>query len=60
MQPFRDKIGTHDEPIRAHERTVLQPDDYATFFRYLESPPAPTEALRAAFERYLRTVVSKG
>jgi uncharacterized protein (DUF1778 family) len=45
--------------IAAHERTVLQPVDHAAFFAALETPPAPTEALRAAFRRHRETVVSR-
>jgi uncharacterized protein (DUF1778 family) len=45
--------------IEAHERTALQPADHAAFFAALDKPPAPTEALRAAFRRHRKTVVSK-
>lgn len=45
--------------ISAHERTVLQPVDHAAFFAALDAPPAPTEALRAAFRRHRETVVSR-
>jgi uncharacterized protein (DUF1778 family) len=45
--------------IGAHERTFLQPADHEAFFRALDTPPAPTEALRAAFKRHRETVVSK-
>lgn len=45
--------------ITAHERTVLQPVDHAAFFAALDSPPAPTQALRNAFRRHRQTVVSR-
>jgi uncharacterized protein (DUF1778 family) len=31
--------------------TTLKPCDHQAFFEVLESPPSPTEALRAAFRR---------
>jgi uncharacterized protein (DUF1778 family) len=40
------------ETIAAHERTVLQPVDHATFFDALDKPPAPQDTLRAAFTRH--------
>ncbi|MEP0323606.1 MULTISPECIES: DUF1778 domain-containing protein [Alphaproteobacteria] len=45
--------------ISAHERTLLQPVDHDAFFAALDAPPAPTDALRAAFHRHRETVVSK-
>lgn len=45
--------------IAAHERTTLQPIDHAAFFAALDTPPAPTEALKAAFRRHRKTVTSK-
>ncbi|HEX6860165.1 MAG TPA: DUF1778 domain-containing protein [Caulobacteraceae bacterium] len=47
------------ETIAAHERTVLQPVDHAVFFAALDNPPAPTEKLRAAFDRHKATVTSR-
>jgi len=47
------------ETIAAHERTTLQPVDHAAFFSALDNPPAPTDKLRAAFDRHKTTVVSK-
>ena len=47
------------ETIAAHQRTMLQPIDHATFFAALDNPPAPTEALRAAFEGHRTRVRSK-
>ena len=47
------------ETIAAHERTVLQPVDHAAFFTALDNPPAPTDKLRAAFERHKATVSSR-
>ncbi len=46
------------ETIAAHENTVLQPEDHATFFAALDNPPAPTDALRAAADQYRRRVIS--
>lgn len=45
--------------IAAHERTVLHPVDHVAFFAALDTPPAPTDALRAAARRHRRTVVSE-
>lgn len=45
--------------IEAHERTDLTTVDHQAFFAALDTPPAPTEALRAAFRRHRETVVSK-
>jgi uncharacterized protein (DUF1778 family) len=47
------------ETIAAHERTTLQPVDHARFFAALDTPPAPTDRLRAAFDRHRGTVVSR-
>ena len=47
------------ETIAAHERTTLEPVDHAAFFSALDHPPAPTEKLRAAFNRHKTTVISK-
>ena len=47
------------ETIAAHERTALKPEDHAAFFAALDNPPQPTAALREAFERHGRTVISK-
>lgn len=47
------------ETIAAHERTSLAPVDHASFFAALDNPPAPTEALEAAFARHRDTVDSK-
>lgn len=45
--------------IAAHERTTLQQVDHAAFFAALDTPPTPTEALKAAFRRHRETVISK-
>lgn len=45
--------------IAAHERTVLQPVDHEAFFAALDTPAAPTDALRLAFRRHGKTVVSQ-
>lgn len=47
------------ETIAAHERTVLQPVDHAAFFAALDNPPAPTDKLRAAFDRHKATIASR-
>jgi uncharacterized protein (DUF1778 family) len=47
------------ETIAAHERTVLQPVDHAAFFAALDTPPAPTDKLRAAFDRHKATIASR-
>jgi uncharacterized protein (DUF1778 family) len=47
------------ETIAAHERTALQPIDHVAFFAAMDSPPAPTEKLRAAFARHKETTTSK-
>jgi uncharacterized protein (DUF1778 family) len=47
------------ETIAARQRTALQPIDHGAFFAALDSPPEPTEALRAAFERHGTHVRSK-
>jgi uncharacterized protein (DUF1778 family) len=47
------------ETIAAHERTVLQPVDQLAFFTALETPPAPTERLQAAFRRHKATIASR-
>jgi uncharacterized protein (DUF1778 family) len=47
------------ETIAAHERTTLHPVDHAGFFAALETPPAPTDPLRAAFARHRETITSK-
>ncbi|MBE0533416.1 MAG: DUF1778 domain-containing protein [Rhodospirillales bacterium] len=45
--------------IAAHEHTTLQQVDHKAFFDALDASSAPTEALRAAFRRHRKTVVSK-
>jgi uncharacterized protein (DUF1778 family) len=45
--------------IEAHERTLLTAADHNAFFAALDTPPAPTGALRKAFERHGKIVVSK-
>jgi uncharacterized protein (DUF1778 family) len=35
----------------SHDRTALEPVDHDPFFSALDFPPAPTDALRAAFRR---------
>ena len=44
------------ENMVAHERTVLQPGDYAAFFTALDAPAAPTDKLRPAFARRRQTI----
>ena len=45
--------------IAEHERTALQAVDHEAFFSALDKPAAPSEALRAAFERHDETVETK-
>ena len=45
--------------IQAHEYTELQGIDHAAFFDALDQPVPPTQALKAAFQRHQRTVVSR-
>jgi uncharacterized protein (DUF1778 family) len=45
--------------ISAHERTDLQGIDHAAFFAALDQPVPATPALKAAFQRHQRTVVSR-
>ena len=40
--------------------TNLKPSDYQAFFEVLDSPPSPTEALRAAFRRQKESFVDPG
>ncbi|VWX53230.1 DUF1778 domain-containing protein [Novosphingobium sp. 9U] len=47
------------ETIAAHERTSLHPVDHAAFFAALDTPPAPTDRLQAAFARHRETIVSR-
>lgn len=47
------------ETIKAHEQTALASVDHEAFFAALDTPPAPTDALRAAFRRHRETVASK-
>lgn len=52
---YREAMAT----IAAHERTGLQPVDHAGFFAALDTPPAPSERLRAAFARHGETITSR-
>ena len=45
--------------INAHERTELQGIDHAAFFAALDQPAPVTPAMKAAFQRHQRTVVSR-
>lgn len=47
------------DTIAAHERTTLTPVDHAAFFAALDTPPAPTDALRAAFRRHGESIDAK-
>jgi uncharacterized protein (DUF1778 family) len=44
--------------INAYERTELQGVDHAAFFAALDQPAPATPALRAAFQRHQRSIVS--
>ena len=51
--------AAHRQALATLEATKvihLQSEDYAVFTRLPDRPPTPTEALKAAFERYKRTV----
>ena len=45
--------------ISAHEHTELQGIDHAAFFAALDQPAPATPAMKAAFRRHQRTVVSR-
>ncbi len=45
--------------ISAHERTEVHGIDHAAFFAALDQPVPATPALKAAFQRHQRTVVSR-
>ena len=45
--------------IAAHERTVLQPMDHASFFSAIDNPPNPKAKLRKAFARHSARVASR-
>jgi uncharacterized protein (DUF1778 family) len=47
------------ETIAAHEHTSLQPVDHEAFFAALDTSPAPTDRLRAAFARHRETIASR-
>lgn len=47
------------ETIATHERTSLQPIDHQAFFAALDTPPAPTDRLQAAFARHSETIASR-
>jgi len=47
------------EKTMADKRTTLQPIDHAGFFATLDTPPAPTDRLRAAFARHRETITSR-
>jgi len=47
------------ETIAVHERTFLSAEDHDRFFTTLDTPPEPTEALRTAFARHRKTVISR-
>ena len=44
--------------LSAHEHTELQGIDHAAFFAALDQPAPVTPAMKAAFQRHQRTVVS--
>jgi len=43
----------------ADKRTTLQQIDHAGFFATLDTPPVPTDRLRAAFARHRETITSR-
>ncbi|WP_425073780.1 DUF1778 domain-containing protein [Sagittula sp. S175] len=56
MRPWRSeemKVANSNSP----DVTNLKPSDHQAFFEVLDSPPSPTEALRAAFRRRKEALV---
>ncbi len=49
-----------DEVERRAAHTLLLPTDHAAFFGALDMPPAPTDALRLAFQQHRRAGVTVG
>lgn len=47
------------ETIAAHERTALQPVDHQALFAALDTPPEPTDRLRAAFAHHHATAARR-
>lgn len=45
--------------IQAHEVTHLKPEDHHAFFDAMDTPPAPTDKLRAAITKHDRKVVKR-
>jgi len=45
--------------ISAHEHTELQGIDHAAFFAALDQPAPVTPAMKAAFQRHQRTIISR-
>ena len=45
--------------IAAHEHTRLTSVDHHAFFSALETPPEPTDKLRAAFARHDKTITGR-
>ena len=45
--------------ISAHEHTELQGIDHGPFFAALDQPAAVTPAMKAAFQRHQRTIISR-
>ena len=52
---YRSAMAT----IAAHETTALATIDHEAFFAALDTPPEPTQALRDAFARHGRSVISR-
>ena len=51
-QPVVTTIATRDQ-------TALQSADHEAFFAALNTPPVPTEMLRAAFARHHETITNR-
>jgi len=56
-------MNAADQPvvttIARRDHTALQSADHQAFFAVLDTPPNPTEKLRAAFTRYHETITSR-
>ena len=56
-------MNAADQPVVAtiarRDHTALQSADHEAFFAVLDTPPIPTEKLRAAFTRHHETITSR-
>ena len=44
--------------LAEHEMTVFTQDDWQTFFEMIDNPPAPTERMKKAAEKYKEIIAS--